>query len=101
MRILLNVSFPHEEFNAAIRDGSVGRKLKRILDALKPESVYFTEQHGHRGAIIVVELPDASGIPGVAEPWFLTFNASVEMKVVMSPADLAKAGLEKIGKKWG
>jgi hypothetical protein len=49
----------------------------------------------------VVELPDASGIPGVAEPWFLTFNASVEMKVVMSPADLAKAGLEKIGKKWG
>jgi hypothetical protein len=32
--------------------------------------------------------------------WFLTFNANVEFKVVMTPDDLKKAGLDEIGKKW-
>jgi hypothetical protein len=32
MRMLLHVRIPHEEFNAAVRDGSVGRKMKQILD---------------------------------------------------------------------
>ena len=43
MRILLNVRIPHEQFNAAAKDGSVGEKLNRILEATKPEAVYFTE----------------------------------------------------------
>src|SRR5258708_7665990 len=75
MRILLNVSIPHEQFNAATKDGSVGAKLRRILDETKPEAVYFTEQHGKRSCILIVDLPDASKIPSLAEPWFLTFNA--------------------------
>ena len=40
MKMLLEVKIPHETFNAAVRDGSVGGKLKRILDATKPEAVY-------------------------------------------------------------
>ena len=52
MRMLLKVKIPHEEFNKAVRDGSVGHKLRRILEDTKPEAVYFTEQHGQRGAII-------------------------------------------------
>lgn len=100
MRVLLNVSIPHEQFNAAARDGSVGQKLKRILDEIKPEAVYFTEQHGKRSCILIVDLPEASKVPALAEPWFLTFNADVELKVVMSPEDLAKAGLDDIGQKW-
>jgi hypothetical protein len=100
MRILLNIIFPHDQFNAAARDGSIGQKLQRILDETKPEAVYFTEQHGKRSCLLVVDLPDASKIPTLAEPWFLTFNADVELKVVMSPQDLAKAGLDDIGKKW-
>jgi hypothetical protein len=100
MRVLLNVSFPHEQFNAAVRDGSVGQKLKRILDEIKPEAVYFTEQHGKRSCILIVDLPDASKVPALAEPWFLTFNADVELKVVMSPENLANAGLDDLGKKW-
>lgn len=101
MRMLLNVKFPHEEFNAAVRDGSAGAKLNKILDELKPETVYFTEQGGRRSCLAVVELAEASKIPTLAEPWFLTFNADVEVKVVMSPEDLKKAGLETLGKKWG
>ena len=43
MRMLLDIKIPHETFNAAVRDGSAGEKLKRILEATKPEAVYFAE----------------------------------------------------------
>lgn len=100
MRMLLDVKIPHETFNAAVRDGSVGEKLKRILEATKPEAVYFTERDGQRGAIMIVNLDDPSKIPAFAEPWFLTFNADVEFRVAMTPEDLARAGLDALGKKW-
>ena len=100
MRMLLSAKIPHETFNAAVRDGSAGEKLKRILDATKPEATYFTEQNGQRAAIMIVNLADPSQIPALAEPWFLTFNANVEFHVVMTPEDLARAGLDALGKKW-
>ena len=100
MRVLLNVIFPHQEFNAAVRDGSVGKKLGKILEDLKPEAVYFTEQRGRRSAVVVVDLPDASKIPALAEPWFLGFNADVELRVAMTPDDLKRGGLDQLGKKW-
>ena len=100
MRVLMNVRIPHQQFNAAVKDGTVGLKLKRILEALKPEAAYFTEHNGQRGAVIVVNLPDASKIPALAEPWFLTFQADVEFRIAMTPADLQKAGLDKLGKEW-
>lgn len=100
MRILLQVKIPHETFNAAVRDGSAGKKLNRILEATKPEAVYFTELDGHRGAILVIRLDDPSKIPTFAEPWFLTFNADVEFRVAMTPEELARAGLEALGKQW-
>jgi hypothetical protein len=98
---MMNVKFPHGPFNEAVRDGSVGDKIKRILDAAKPEAVYFTEQGGRRSALLIVNLPDASKIPALAEPWFLQFEADVEFRPAMTPADLQKAGLEAIGTKWG
>ena len=64
MRMLMNVSIPNHTFNAAVKDGSVGPKLARILEAIKPEAVYFTEQNGVRGAVLIVDLPDAAKIPG-------------------------------------
>ena len=100
MRMLLNVKFPHAEFNQAVRDGTVGQKVRRILEDTKPEAVYFTEQNGHRGAILIVDLPDPSRVPAFAEPWFLAFNADVEFRIVMTPDDLQRAGLEELGKKW-
>jgi hypothetical protein len=100
MRMMLHVTMPHEAFNAAVRDGSAGRKLTRILEEMKPEAVYFTEYGGKRTALVVVDLPDASKIPVLAEPWFLTFNADVEFHPVMTPEDLGKASLDALGKKW-
>jgi hypothetical protein len=100
MRMLLQVKVPHKEFNAAVRDGTAGKKLNRILEETKPEAVYFTEYNGQRGAIMIVDLKDPSEIPAFAEPWFLTFNADVEFHAVMSPDDLKRAGLDALGKKW-
>ena len=101
MRMLLNVRIPHQQFNAAVKDGTVGSKIERILEATKPEAVYFTEHNGERGAVMIVNLPDASKIPALAEPWFLIFQADVEFRIAMTPADLKKAGLNELGEKWG
>ena len=100
MRMLLHVRIPHAEFNAAVRDGSVGKKIKQILEQTKPEAVYFTEYDGRRGAIMIINIDDPSEVPRFAEPWFLSFNADVQFHIVMSPEELGRAGLEKLGKKW-
>lgn len=100
MRMLLNITLPHEPFNAAIRNGAAGSAILRILEEIKPEAVYFTEQNGHRGAILIVNVNQPSEIPALAEPWFLNFNADCQFRIVMSPEDLQQAGLEGLGKKW-
>lgn len=100
MRMLVHVRLPHEPFNAAVRDGSVGKTIERILADTKPEAVYFTEYDGRRGAILIVDVPEVSKVPALAEPWFLSFNADVTFHIVMSPEELGRAGLDAIGKKW-
>jgi hypothetical protein len=100
MRMLLNVTFPHEPFNQAVRDGSAGDKMERILKELQPEAVYFTEQDGKRSAILIVDIDHPAKVPSLAEPWFLIFGADVELRIVMSPQDLKSAGLEELGRRW-
>jgi hypothetical protein len=100
MRMLMQVQFPLEPFNSAVRDGSAGPKMQKILEAIKPEAVYFSEQDGRRGGVLVVNVKDPSEIPFLAEPWFLLFNASVEFRIAMTPEDLARADLEGLGKRW-
>ena len=100
MKTILIASMPHGKFNAAVKDGTAGAKLKKILDALKPEAAYFTELNGRRTGIFVVNVSDASQIPALAEPLFLTFEADVQFRPAMTPADLEKASLDKIAKQW-
>jgi hypothetical protein len=101
MRMMMHVSFPVDVFNAAVRDGSAGAKIRKILDQLKPEAVYFTDHFGKRSAFVVVHMTENSEIPKFAEPWFLLFNASIEIHAAMTPADLGAAGLDDLGKMWG
>ena len=101
MRMLLTVELPHEPFNTAVREGTVGPTLNRILEDLQPEAVYFTEQDGTRGAVLIVNVDKPSDIPALAEPWFLSFNADCRFRIAMTPDDLAAAGLDELGKKWG
>ena len=92
MRFLLKVSIPIEAGNNAVKDGTIGETIGKILSSLKPEAAYFTEEEGKRTGFLVVKLESAHQIPSIAEPWFLAFNAGVEFHPVMLPEDLQKAG---------
>jgi hypothetical protein len=100
MKVLLTVTLPHKPFNAVVKDGTAGSKLSRILEATKPEAVYFTERNGQRAAVLVHDLPEGSKIPALVEPWMLTFEADIEFRTAMTPEDLGRSGLDEIGKKW-
>lgn len=101
MRMIMQVSCPNEQFNSEVRKGTAGQTIKRILDDIKAEAVYFSERDGERGAILIVNVNNPAEVPRLAEPFFLNFNASVEFRVCMTPEDLAKSNLEELGKKWG
>ena len=72
--------------------GKLGATIQSILADLKPEAVYFTDDKGQRTAFLFLEMQDASQIPAIVEPWFLAFNASIEIHPVMVPEDLMRAG---------
>ncbi|HVK16959.1 MAG TPA: DUF3303 family protein [Fimbriiglobus sp.] len=91
MRFLLKVNIPVEAGNAAAKAGKLGTTIKSILDDLKPEAAYFTDDSGQRTGLIFFDMQDASQIPAVAEPWLQAFNAAIELHPVMVPDDLAKA----------
>jgi hypothetical protein len=101
MRVLIHVSFPCATFNAALRDGSAAKKLGPILEETKPESAYFATTDRNRGGYMVYDIKQASEIPGLCEPWFLNFDAKLEIQPVMVPDDLRTAGLDGIVKRWG
>jgi len=92
MRFLLKVSIPVEAGNAAAKSGKLGATIQSILNEIKPEAAYFTDDNGQRTGFIILDMDDAARIPAIAEPWFLAFNASVSFRPVMIPADLTKAG---------
>src|SRR5438105_14654114 len=101
MRMLMSVTFPHEPFNGLVRAKKAGPILRRILEEMRPEAAYFTEQDGTRGAVLVIDVADASRVPTFAEPFFLNFNADCRFRIAMSPEDLGRAGLDDLAEKWG
>ena len=60
------------------------------------------EDHGQRTGFIFFDLKDTSQIPAVAEPWFLAFDAHVELRPAMNLEDLKKAtpGIDKAVKNY-
>ncbi len=100
MRFLLSVTFPPEPFNTLVKEKRAGQILNRILNELKPEAAYFTEEDGSRGGILVINLSEPSRIPFFAEPFFLNFNAECRFRIAMTPEDLTKAELDKLGEHW-
>lgn len=97
--MLMNVILPVEPFNSIVVIGTVEELMGRIIEVAKPESIFFTEINGSLGAIIVVEVPNASAIPAIAEPCYLNFDADCEFRVAMTPEDLMGADLAILGKK--
>ncbi len=83
---------PVEAGNRLAKAGKLGSTIQSILSDLKPEAAYFTDNNGQRSGFLFLDMQDASQIPAIVEPWFLAFNASIEIHPVMVPGDLAKAG---------
>jgi hypothetical protein len=103
MRMMMKVTIPIEAGNAAVRNGSLGTTMQKILADLKPEAAYFAEDSGQRTGYIFFDMKESSQLPAIAEPWFLAFNASLTVRPAMSAEDLAMAmpGMERAVKAYG
>jgi hypothetical protein len=98
--MMLSVDFPNEPFNSLVRSGEIDQLVGQVLEAIQPEAVYFTEQDGLRGAILIVDVKRPSDIPALAEPFFLNFDAECRFRIVMTPEDLQGASLSEHGQRW-
>ena len=100
MRMIMQIKCPLEPFSSLIRKGTIDATMKKLLEVTKPEAAYFSEMDGHRGAILIVDLPNASDVPRLAEPWFLALHAEIRFQICMTPEDLGRAGLGGLGSAW-
>lgn len=100
---MLEVKIPTEEANSLIKAGKFEHMLQSILGDIRPEAAYFSDMDGCRGGWIVVNLDDASQIPGIAEPFFIGMNASLDFHPVMLPEDLARGSdaFQRATEKYG
>ena len=80
--VLIESEHPVESGNAAAKAESLVRLSNRILADLKPETALLYRHNGQRTGFIFLDMQDASQIPAIAEPWFLAFNASLEIHPV-------------------
>ncbi|MFD0276962.1 hypothetical protein ACFVHB_24075 [Kitasatospora sp. NPDC127111] len=95
MRALLEISLDTPTANAVINERAVAEKFDRIMSALKPEAVYFFARNGRRSQIMVIDVPDEASLPSVCEPFWLEFNAEVDVHICMN-ADELREGLSRL-----
>ena len=92
MRCIVKMNIPVEAGNETIRSGKLQKTIESVVKEFKPEAAYFFADRGQRTGFFVFNLKDPSEIPMVAEPFFLAFNAAVEISPAMNLEDLMKAG---------
>ena len=90
MRMMLKVTLPVDTANTAVRNGTLGKTMQKILADLKPEAAYFVEDNGSRAGYIFFDMNDSSELPAIAEPWFLAFNAQITVRPAMTVEDLGR-----------
>ncbi|WP_327682865.1 hypothetical protein [Kitasatospora sp. NBC_00458] len=95
MRALLEIELDTATANEVIRDGAAAERLGRIIADLKPQAVYAFARNGRRCQIVVVDIADEASLPSLCEPFWLEFNASVDVHVCMD-ADELREGLSRL-----
>ncbi|MDR3476376.1 MAG: hypothetical protein P4M09_32445 [Devosia sp.] len=90
MRMMLRATFDVEAANLAINDGSVAAVFDKVFAVCPPEATYFTTEDGKRALYAFIDLKSVEQMPMITEPMFQAFGASVDLKPVMTPDDLAK-----------
>ena len=103
MRMLMKVNILVDAGKKAAREGTLGKTVQQILQAQRPEAAYFVAENGQRCGFLIVNLESESKIPALAEPWFLAFNAAIELHPVMTPEDLQQASrdIESCARTYG
>jgi hypothetical protein len=99
MRMMLKATIPVDAGNAAIKSGALAAAMQKTTELLKPEAAYFLAQDGQRSALFFFDMKDASQIPVIAEPLFMSMNASLTITPVMNAEELQK-GLAEAAKNF-
>jgi hypothetical protein len=96
MRVMLRATMDTEKANELIRSGKLPQLMQETMERIKPEATYFTTHDGSRACYMVFDLQDTSQIPVIAEPFFMSLGARIEISPVMNAEDLHK-GLSQLG----
>ena len=91
MRFLVKANIPVEAGNALARDPNFQKRMDSIMGDIRPEAAYFAIEGGQRTVFFVVNVSDASQMPSIAEPLWLSLKADVNFTPVMVQEDFAKA----------
>ena len=92
MRVMLKAQWDMQAGNDAIASGKIGDTIEAILNDLKPEAAYFIAEDGTRTSLLFLDIENPSQLPAIAEPWFLAFNAKVDVTPCMKIEELKEAG---------
>jgi len=103
MRFLMRVTMPVDTVNKAMKKGTFGDTMGKIMAELKPEAAYFTAECGHRSGYLIVNMKDANEMMKYGEPFFHAFEAEVDIMPVMTAEEIKKGGayIEDAVKKFG
>ncbi len=103
MRFFIRATMPVDVGNELVSDPEFGQKMKKIIEDLKPEEVYYSVEFGQRTIYFVVNVKSSHEIPSKAEPLWQALAADVDFIPVMNQKEFAKAApsLARAVKKHG
>lgn len=97
MRALLEIELDTPTANRAVADGAIMARFNQIMADLKPEAAYAFPRNALRCQIVVVDVADEAAVVAICEPFWLEFNAHIDMHVCMNADDL-RVGLGRVGR---
>ena len=77
IRMMLKVQIPPDGGNEAIKAGNQGAIFEALIDQIKPEAVYFTQEDGLRTAYFVYTIYETTDFAAIHEPLIQGFGARV------------------------
>lgn len=90
MRLMLKFTIPVEKGNAAAKDGSLGKAIDALIEAVHPEATYFALENGKRMGILIFEETDQARMPAINEPFFAALDAAIEIQPVLTAEDMQR-----------
>ena len=87
MRFLISARVPTQKTNALIQEGRFPQTFQSIVEDLQPETAYFTDMDGARGAYFVVNVEEPSEMASKTETLLQGLGAEIRIQFVWTPED--------------